>query len=69
MLHESFKFNSFLGALFYYACFKPKTDIKNTSATVVTGFFCLARLVLYLDNWVIINDVKYKWKILRKAVT
>ena len=50
MLHENFKFNSFLGALFYYARFKPKTDIKKTSAAVVTGFFCLARLVLYLDN-------------------
>ena len=50
MLHESFRFNSFLGALFYYARFKPKTDIKNTSATAATGSFCLARLVLYLDN-------------------
>ena len=44
MLHESFKFNSFLGALFYYARFKPKTDIKKTSATVVTGFFLFSQI-------------------------
>lgn len=69
-LRKLFKFSkSCLGTIFHI-CLRSKTDIRKFSTTDARRLLdvSLAKIALFPKIWIIINELKCKWKIFRKSV-
>ena len=70
---EVFRVLQFSVGTVLHVCVSLKNDIKNSSTKVGGGFlkdFCvLAKIGIFAEIWIIINSVKWKWKIFKQSAT